>query len=299
MLKYISIFSLCFLFSLKVCAQPFADLLAFNSQNFFSNYSDGSKNPLYVQDNFLNLFIPKKFGNDHVFLLRLNAEKLSINRTGSNSSSQQLYSLSLPIGFLFTSPNKKWKYTGVLIPKINSDYKDNLSHDYQLGGIGLVTRVFNENLQVRAGVYYNREFFGNFFLPLVGVDWKINDRFQIYGTMPSNYRIEYKVSRRWNTGLGFRSFTRSFRLNNYYGNDFIWVKESQVKIYLEGFVFKNLLLTLDVYRSIGYQLPRNDYYEPRLEKPGIPALQPFKDSFGFTIGFAYRILTAQNKKEVK
>jgi hypothetical protein len=291
--KLVFLTSVCALYWSAVRAQPFVDVLAFSSQHFFSEYKDSTRDPLYVQDNFLNVFIPKKFGNDHVFLLRLNSERLLVSRKGSPGSSQQLYSVSLPLGCVLSSQNKRWKYTAILIPKINSDFKDDLGYDFQLGGIGLITRVVREDFQVRAGLYYNREFFGNFFMPLVGVDWKINNRFQVYGTMPSNYRVEYKLSSAWNTGFGFRSFQRSFRLNGTYGNDLVWVRENQVKAYVEGFIFKNLVLTVDVFRSIGYRLPRADYDSPRRENPGIPVFQPFSDNFGFTLGFAYRILKAK------
>ena len=299
MLKKLLIVSLPALFFLKSGAQPFIDLLAFHSQNFFSTYSDSSKNPLFVQDNFLNVFIPKKFGKEHVLLIRVNAEKLAINRSGSNASSLQLYSLALPLGVLLTSRDKKWKYTGIFISRINSDYRDDVSHDHQIAGIGLITYVKSGNIQIRAGLYYSREFFGNFFMPLVGLDWKINSRWQMYGTMPSNYRIECRLSKNVSTGIGFRSFQRSFRLSGSFGNDFIRVKENQVKLFLDAYVYKNLVVVFDVYRSIGYQLPRNDYRKPSLEKPGINALRPFSDNFGFTLGFAYRIVPTPLKNEVK
>lgn len=292
---FVTVFIL--LFFIKTKAQPFVDIIALNSQNFFSNYKDSTHSPLFIQDNFLNLFIPNKFGKGHVFLLRLNSEQLTINRGGKNKSVYRLNSFSIPVGIQFTAKNQKWKYTGIVIPKLNSDMKDDLSHDFQLGGIGLITRIFNENFQVKAGLYYNREFFGNFFMPLVGVEWQINNRWQIYGTLPSNFRMEFKLCEKWNTGIGFRSFTRSFRLSKHDNNDFIWIRENQAKIYIEGFVYKNLLATFDVYRSIGYQLPRYDFYNTSIEKTGNPAFANFHDNFGFTVGLAYRILTLKPLKQ--
>ncbi len=283
-----------FLFFLKTKAQPFVDIISYNNQNFFSNYTDSSKNPVFIQDNFLNLFIPVKFGNGNVFLFRINSEKLVINRSAAFNSTYQLYSLSAPVGLQLVSKNQKWKYTGIFITKINSDFKDDLSKDVQFGGIGLITRVINENLQIRFGLYYNKEFFGDFFMPLAGIDWKINKKWQMYGTLPSNFRVEYNICKSWNAGIGFRSFLRSFRLNNIYGNDFIWIRENQAKIYIEGAIYKNLFMTFDVFNNIGYRMPRNDYFSTRsnqIEKKGIDVFSPFKNNFGFTVGFAFRILT--------
>ncbi|MDI1354654.1 MAG: DUF6268 family outer membrane beta-barrel protein [bacterium] len=279
-----------------VRAQPFVDLINYNNQNFFSHYNDSSNSPVYIQDNLLNLFVPTKFKNDNVLIVRVNSEKATVNRSGPSPLKENLFSVSIPVGFMVVSPNKKWKYTGIFIPKLNSDLRDDLQHDFQYGGIALVTHVYSNNLQIKLGMYYNREFWGNFFLPLAGVDWKINDRFQMYGVMPSNFRFEYKVSKNWNTGVGWRSFQRSFRLSQTFNNDFIWVKENQVKAYIEGFVYKNLLLTFDVYRSVTYDLARHDYSDVNLQKSGLNTFAPFENNMGFTVGFAYRILNTLPQK---
>jgi hypothetical protein len=286
-----------FLMGVQLKAQPFVDLISYNNQNFFSHYNDSANSPVYIRDNLLNLFVPFKFKNDNVLIIRVNSEKAVVIREGPTPWTENLFSLSLPVGFMYVSPGKKWKYTGIFIPKINSDFRDDLGNDFQYGGIALVTHVYRSNMQIKFGMYYNREFWGNFFLPLAGLDWQINDRWQMYGVMPSNFRVEYRVSKNWNTGVGWRSFQRSFRLSENFNNDFIWVKENQVKAYFEGFVYKNLLLTLDVYRSITYELSRNDYSDVNLKKSGLSTFEPFQNNMGFTIGFAYRILNKLPEKK--
>jgi hypothetical protein len=286
------------LWSLRSGAQPFVDIVNYTNQNFFSHYNDSANSPVYIQDNLLNLFVPVKFKNDNVLIIRLNSEKAIVNRDGPSAWTENLFSVSLPVGFMYVAPGKKWKYTGIFIPKVNSDMRDDLGNDFQFGGIALVTHVFRSDMQLKFGMYYNREFWGNFFLPLLGLDWRINEHWQMYGVMPSNFRIEYKLSKNWNTGVGWRSFQRSFRLSENFNNDFIWVKENQVKAYFEGFVYKNLLLTVDVYRSVTYELSRNDYSDVNQKKSGLSTFEPFQNNMGFTVGFAYRILnTLPQKKE--
>lgn len=285
------IFSLLFFINLK--AQPFVDILAFNSQHFYSNYNNGTNKRLNIRDHFLNVFVPVKLSDTRILLLRFNAERLEI-KEGDLIPSRKLYSLSFPVGMQMISGDQAWKYTGIIVPKINSDFIGNLNNDCQLGGIALVTRVVRQDLQFKFGLYYNREFFGNFFMPLAGVDWRINDRFQIYGVLPSNYRIEYKLNRKWNAGVGFRSFQRSYRLSNN-GNDFTRVRENQVKIYMEGFICKKLLMTCDVYRSLGYKFTLNDFGKKN-QGPSVPA---FNDNIGFTIGLAYRVITTKPQKEME
>lgn len=278
----------CFLFSKSVKAQPNVDIISINSQYFISKY-DSTNQKIYTQDNFLNLFIPKKFGKGHVLLIRVNAEQLNVSRSDTVNLNYSLYSLSVPIGLQLQSKNEKWKFTGIIIPKINSDFKDNINYDGQFGGIGLVTRVFSKTFQARAGLYYNSDFWGHFFMPLFGVDWKVNYRFRMYGTLPGNYRFEYNVKNKFFAGIGFRSAQRSFRLEAKYDDDFVRVRENQLKIFCEGFIVGNFLIGFDVYRSINYNLVRYDYFKTKTEKPGLNVFTKSKDAWGATVNLAYRI----------
>ena len=82
----------------------------------------------------------------------------------------------------------------MVIPKLAGDMKDrNLMTYAQLGGIFLENYIVNNHLKFKLGLYYNREAFGNFFMPLVGMDWKVNKRLSLYGTLPSNYRVEINI----------------------------------------------------------------------------------------------------------
>ncbi len=224
-------------------------------------------------------------------MIRLNAEQLTARRTSTLSQSYNLYSLGLPIGLQLQSKNERWKYTGVLIPKINSDFADNLDYDFQLGGIGLITRVFSQTCQVRAGLYYNTEYWGHFFMPLFGVDWKVNEKFRMYGTLPGNYRFEYRLGQRFYTGIGFRSAQRSFRIQKKYHDDFVRVRENQLKVFFEGFVVGKILVGVDVYRSLNYNLISYDYFETKAATYRPILFSKTKDAWGVTLNLAYRIRT--------
>ncbi len=238
----------------------------------------------------MSLFLPVKFGHGHVFTLRVNAEQLMVSRdTGGANVNYNLYSIGMPLGVQLQSKNEKWKFAGIVIPKINSDFADNLDYDYQIGGIGLVTRVFNPKFQLRGGLYYNSDCWGHFFMPLLGVDWKVSDKFRMYGTLPGNYRFEFTLGKKIYTGIGFRSAQRSFRIQKKYDDDFVRVRENQLKIFFEGFVFGKVLIGFDVYRSIGYNLISYDYFETKSPTNRPAVFSKSKDNFGATINFAYRI----------
>jgi len=276
-------------FRAQLHAQPFIDPLNFNTQLFHPTYKDSVHAENFTRDYTLNVFLPKEFANGNVFLLRLGAEKLHSEYKGDTRISSDLYAFSLPVGFQFLSANRKWKSLLMAMPKISSDLWDNLSKDIQYGGLGLITYVKSDSLKLKLGLFYNREFFGNFFVPLVGIDWKSRGRISVYGLLPNNLRIEYKWSDRFFTGIGFKSFQRSYRLGMDHNNDFVRVKENQAKLFADYFIFGKVLLFGDVSYTLGYKLIQYKYADVKTMSMNNPVYMPMKDNVLFTVGVAYRI----------
>ncbi|MGZ4117788.1 MAG: hypothetical protein ACXVPY_09915 [Bacteroidia bacterium] len=285
-------------FSAKIIAQPFADILSFNSQTFSSSYKDNVHERNKTDDYFLNVFLPKEFKNGNTLLIRLNTEMLNATISPDSSYSSKLSSVSLPLGMKFVSKNKKWETVALVIPKIASDFTSKItSYDYQLGGIFLENYIVNPKLKIKAGLYYNREAFGDFYVPLVGVDWRVNDRINIYGIIPTSYKIEFNiVKNKLYTGLNFKSFTRSFRLSPKNNYDYIRYDEMQLKLFLDCFVAPKIL----AFAEIGYSIGKNPWQYTYNTKDATlinPVFTPLKNYPVFNIGIAYRIRFDLEKKE--
>jgi hypothetical protein len=147
-------------------------------------------------------------------------------------------SITLPIGMQVQLKNPKVKFTGLIIPKIaGADLGAEFSDVFQIGAYSLFTVTESEKFRYKFGLYYNREFFGNFFVPLVGVDWKVTDRFSVFGTLPQSFKASYSiVPSRLNAGLAFRSMTRSFRGED--NNTFVRYNELQFKTFFDFYLSK-------------------------------------------------------------
>ncbi|MGZ3885194.1 MAG: DUF6268 family outer membrane beta-barrel protein, partial [Bacteroidia bacterium] len=271
-------------------SQPFVDPVNLSSQFFSSEYKDSTKAKNKTSDYTLNIFLPKEFKNGNALLVRVNAEQLHSERaSASGSQSYDLYSLSVPLGFQFANADKKWKFLFVAIPKMNSDFRNSHVNDFQLGGISLITYTKGPNLKFKLGLYYNREFFGNFFVPLVGMDWKVNDRLSFYGVLPTNYRMEIKLSKFMYTGLGFKSFQRSYRLANELHSDFVWVRESGLKAFLDIYIAKKIILFGELGYMLNYRLVQYQHGDLRAERNTNPVYTPFQNNIFFNAGLAFRI----------
>ena len=103
-------------------------------------------------------------------------------------------------------------------------------------------------------MYFNKEAFGNFFVPLIGLDWKASDRLYCYGILPTNYKIEYAiVKKKVYSGINFKAYTRSFQLSKEQNNDYIRFDELVLKGFVEYYFYKNIVL----YFEIGWSLGKN------------------------------------------
>ncbi|MCX6312465.1 MAG: hypothetical protein NT084_12610 [Bacteroidetes bacterium] len=273
--------------SLPLKAQVFIDLLNFNAQTFQSTYKDSIQSKNLTTNYNLNVFLPKKIKNGNTFMFRIAGENL---HSVYQSSFSNLYSISIPIGFQFVSKNKKWKTLVMGIPKIASDLKDNLSKDVQYGGTVLFTYVQNDSLlKLKFGLYYNRECFGNFFVPLVGLDWKATNRISVYGILPNNMRVEFKVNSKLYFGMGYKNYQRSYRLSRQFNDDFVRIKEGQLKLFVDFYTKMKVVFFTDVAYGIKYSLVQYDYADAKLVHLNNPVYSPMKNGFMFTAGLAYRL----------
>ncbi len=284
------LFSLLALFADKSFSQPFVDVVSFNCQTFSSTYKDNPKLGNKTDDYFLNFFLPKEFKNGNLLLIKLNSEMLNSSISSDFSNTAKLYNVCIPIGFQFLSENKKWKTLVIGIPKIASDLKEAVNkYDFQYGGIFLENYVHSEKLKIKAGLYYNKEAFGNFFMPLVGIDWKASERLSFYGVMPSNYKAEYAfVKNKLYAGLNFKSLTRSFRLSKTQNFDYVRYNEMQLKLFVDCFAYKKIL----IFGEIGYSIGKNPWqYTCSTNDETLRNLvyTPLKSCPVFNIGIAYRI----------
>lgn len=280
------------LFSLKGFSQPYVDIINTSAQSLQSNYKDALNSKNTTTNYFLNLTIPLVLDSQNTFIIRFYGENLQSTITNSLfTETNNLYSALLPIGLQHETKNKKWKFMGLVMPKLSSDFKAQVNlFDLQIGGYALATYVLNKKLKIKAGLFYNREFFGNFFVPLFSIDWDATDRLKLYGILPTTYRIEYAIAKqKVYAGLAFKSYTRSYRLNDANYN-YVKNQEIQAKVFLDFYIKKKFVLFAEFGRTIGYS-PLAYLYQTKTQTEYIPVYTKIQDAFFFNVGLALRIRT--------
>ncbi|MBL7923415.1 MAG: hypothetical protein JNL88_04365 [Bacteroidia bacterium] len=111
----------------------------------------------------------------------------------------------------------------------------------------LYAKRTSPSLVLKLGGYYSKEFFGNFWLPLLGFDWKVSKRFWCWGILPRYAVFDYRLSAVWHTCISYKGITDSYRLP---GQDWLTVLEGQIRWTQDFYLPRSpLVLSLDIGHS--------------------------------------------------
>lgn len=163
----------------------------------------------------------------------------------ANLGFNKQYGLALPVSFLKTLSNPDWSLISTLIIK-RAGYSLSENDNWQIGAAAIINFKANENLKYKLGLYVNKEFFGLFVMPLVGIDWEISKKTNLFGLLPGNLILEHRLSGKIYVGGSFRAITSSYRIDPGYFR----VDENRLGVFLDYYLTKNIVLNTEFGHSI-------------------------------------------------
>jgi Domain of unknown function (DUF6268) len=261
--KFIFITSIVFMLitiaSYHSFAQPYIDLF---TVRYISSPEMGKlgkdKNPTRLDYLNISATVPIQFNNKKdALVLTPFFEKWTAHVESVTGYSENYYGLVLPVSYIKSIPNTKWSIMTMGILRMNDAYFNGQSK-WQLGGAILASKQVSRDLVYKLGVYLNADFFGLFVVPLVGVDWHINERTNLFGVLPASLTLEYKLAANLYTGSVFRTFT-----NSYYdtGPKYLRIDENELGLFLDYYPAKKVLLNVEVGHSILRKLRGGEWHD--------------------------------------
>ncbi|MEP7108211.1 MAG: DUF6268 family outer membrane beta-barrel protein [Ferruginibacter sp.] len=222
--------------TLDIIAQPYIDPINIRYTNAFRHNKNNATpfSHLYIGSD-----LPFKTGRNSFIVLSPFYEKWNIDSASNKEYLPQASSIAIAVSAIFPLDNDHWSLTITAISRFNSEGL-NLDNSFQMGGLLLAGYKIHENLKYKVGVYVNNEFFGLFVMPLAGIDWKINDRNNLFGTLPGRLTYEHKLSNNFYTGATFRAITNSYRFNN---GTYLRIEDNQLSAYLDCYATKHIVFT--------------------------------------------------------
>jgi hypothetical protein len=90
-------------------------------------------------------------------------------------------------------------------------------------------------------------------MPLIGIDWRINEGTTLFGVLPGSMTLERKVSRSFYIGAAFRALTSSYRLHTvdpcFSGDcsakNYLRINDNQLGVFGDVYFFKQIVFTAE------------------------------------------------------
>jgi hypothetical protein len=196
-------------------------------------------------------------------------------------------SLLIPIAFIKPF-SKKWSLALSVIPRWNGMQENMFKNSFQFGASVLGTFRQTSRLTYRMGIYYNSEFFGAFIIPLLGIDWNISPKDNLFGILPQIMTYEHRVSERFSVGAVYRMFNNSYRIvSDRFSNAdaFMRINEMQVLLSADIYLAKHIAFNIEAGHSmfrhvrLGLDQNKKDYYSD----------ENVSDGFVVKAGLVYRV----------
>lgn len=281
--KCFLVISLVFIFAANdLKAQPFLDIVNTkysNSPN--TGLGNKVKNDVRIRYYNVSTNLPIQFNTKDALIFSPFFETWQVQI--KNNVQQHYYGIALPVSLVKSIPYTRWSVLLTGIVRMN-DSSISKRTNMQAGGAFIVNYERKKNLTWKLGLYVNNELFGLFVMPLAGIDWKINERNNLFGVLPGNLTYEHKINDRFYYGANFRAITNSYGNANGYWR----IDENQLGLYLDTYFNKNIVLNVETGHSF-YRNIRTGIKNVSENNAGV------KDNLYARIHLAYRIRFEKSK----
>ncbi len=137
-------------------------------------------------------------------------------------------------------------------PRLMSDFQNINGTHFQYGGMILYENRYSDKLKMGLGAMYNHEFFGPYMVPLINLDWKLNERWSISGLLPIYAKIKYEINERLNVGFSHFGLTTSYRMGNIdYEGDYIERKSIDEALFARYRLVSDIFIEGRIGRTFG------------------------------------------------
>ncbi|MCK5814381.1 MAG: hypothetical protein KAH07_00390 [Flavobacteriaceae bacterium] len=176
-------------------------------------------------------------------------------------------------------------------PRLMSDFNSIDKNHFQFGGMLLYNKKHSETLTLGFGLNYNQELFGPYIVPLVNLDWKLNNRWSIKGLLPIYMKIKYKINDKFNIGYHHFGLITTYSLGApEYKGDYMERNSIDETIFARYHITKNI----HVEGRFGYALGRSyaQYESDQKVKFSLPLVGFGDDRVQKNISFESGLITS-------
>ena len=226
-------------------AQNFVDLV---NINYSISPSTGDTNAM-TEKKGIHIQIPIVLENKDVIITGFGGAITQIRNSYNGADySKDLHNVVMLLGYKKII-NKKLSWLGLVLNQINSGPENVSLKYYQPGFYTVFTIAKSETMKFKIGALYKYEFSGPFIIPLFGVDWQVNDKLQIFGTLPISANVIYKPGEKLAYGFSFKGSIATYGLEDGGIDTYIQENNNEIHALIDYYIAKRIVIQA----KIGYQ----------------------------------------------
>ncbi|WP_201978353.1 DUF6268 family outer membrane beta-barrel protein [Hymenobacter rubidus] len=160
-----------------------------------------------------NIIVPVAVAADSSrgLLLGASAETLRFSGDRPGFAVSSVYGLSPILGYR-QRLSPQLELTALALPALNSDLRDVRGADVTWGGVVRAAYRRNARRAYRLTVGYRQQFYGPQYVLLLGVDWRLGERWRAFGDLPTTFNISYAAGPKVNLGFNLNGINTAYRL---------------------------------------------------------------------------------------
>ncbi|UOE33535.1 DUF6268 family outer membrane beta-barrel protein [Hymenobacter monticola] len=162
-----------------------------------------------------NIITPVAMAADssHAVLAGMNLEALHFSGSRPGFAVQNVYGITPVLGYR-QRLSARTELTALALPSLNSDLREVRGTDVTWGGVLRAAYRANARRAYRLTVGYRQQFYGPQYVLLLGLDWRLGERWRAFGDLPTTFNISYAAMPKVNVGFNLNGINTAYRLLN-------------------------------------------------------------------------------------
>lgn len=189
----------------------------------------------------------------------------------------------------------QWELTALALPALNSDLRDVRTADFTWGGVVRAAYRASARRAYRLTVGYRQQFYGPQYVLLLGIDWRLGQRWRAFGDLPTTFNISYAVGPKMNLGFNLIGINTAYRLQEQ--DRYFQYQQGHYGLFVEGYLSSHWALRataayavtrrLDVFEKENQWPATIDYIG--LGKEPTPLNPHIEKDLAFRLALSYRV----------
>ena len=237
---------LCLSISFRCNAQGYLEGANLSDEFMPLQVKDSKTDKAFYGNNLqLNDLLPVFLKKDksQMLLVGLNLESLSFSGSHPDFPVPNLYSIAPVVGY-GRKINKHLFLSAMLIPVFNTDMSEVSGSDIHVGGVVHGSYRITDDLSVKLTLGCIKEYYGIQYVALFGFDWKITERWRLFGDMPIYGTLSYRINPKINAGLNYTGISTSYHAAEQ--NEYFEFTATQLGVFAEYYLTSMLAVRATV-----------------------------------------------------